>query len=267
MFQGGRSARYLLYLSSVVLFGAQPPSSLPIFEVASLKPNPGPIGPMYPIERGRTVRYSARPLRQIMSAAYDVRPYQIFGSSWIDLDHYDVTATPPPDATTDDIRLMLQSLLIDRFRMKLHREKRMIAGFFLEVGKGGLKLRPLPPEDLSPAGRTGFSSNGSLEANSLEALTRLLTRFTEKPVLDMTGIRGRFDIRLEVAVEDLPGIRSTLPRHIPDSFGGVPADAPRDTVRPSLFAALGELGLRLVPRTVETDVIVIDNAEKVPLAN
>ena len=132
----------------------------PAFEVASVKPA-GPdsassrIPAMLPPdvqERMRMsggpgtkdpgrVNYSGVTLNMLLKRAYDIGPEQISGPAWLDSERYDIMATVAPGTTLEQFRLMLQSLLAERFELRQHRETKTLAVYLLTVAKNGPKLR------------------------------------------------------------------------------------------------------------------------------
>ena len=143
---------------------------------------------------------------------------------------------------------MLQTLLAERFKLTWHRETKLIEAFALEVAKNGPKL-----EKAEPGGTVTSTSQGHIEVKSadLNRFASALARRTDAPVVNMTGLDGIFNIKLDWSPEaDKP------PR--PAADGAVPPDRGI-----SLFTALQQqLGLRLMPRKVPVEIIVVDHAEK-----
>jgi len=225
-------------------FGAaQPPLA---FDAASIKPTP-PDRPSFPY-RLVPGSFSMRGLlKHFIQQAYEVEDYQLAGSPpWSQSDWYDIQAkAAASDADTHQIRGMLQTLLADRFQLKLHRETRTMSGFILSVDKGGPKLPPaktdVPPDS---NGRVQLGDGLWAFGANMKLLARVLTIQLGQPVLDQTNIKGNYDFKLqfddgpEVAV---PG-KST-------SFG-------------SAFTAIHEIGLKLDAQKVPIEVLVIDSAQK-----
>ena len=85
-----------------------------------------------------------------MRIAYDVKNYQLIGPDWTVFDHFDITAKLPAGTGQDQVRAMLQNLLLDRFHMTIYREKRDLSVYALTVGKGGLKLNETAPDVDTP---------------------------------------------------------------------------------------------------------------------
>ncbi len=128
------------------------------FDVATVKPaEPSPSGmirigmnggPGTP-DPGR-LTYTNVALKQVLTAAFGVKEYQITGPAWLDSERFDITAKVPPGTTKEQMQVMLQNLLADRFKMTFHREKKEMNSYVLTVGKNGSKLKvadPEPPAD------------------------------------------------------------------------------------------------------------------------
>jgi uncharacterized protein (TIGR03435 family) len=195
---------------------------------------------------GRFVATNAS-MEECIRFAYDVKAYQIVGPDWLNSDaaSYDIIATASRETSSQQIRLMLQSLLAERFRLAVHRETRVLPVYELVVGKNGPRLTPA-----APGGRSMTNSkNGTVSATnvSMAELAHQLSRTSAigRPVFDKTGIEGAFDFTYEYTPDDN------------DSAG-----------RPSIFTALQQkLGLKLEAAKGPVEVVVIDHAEKVPTAN
>jgi len=223
-------------------------ASAPAFEVASVRRTgqPGPPGDI-PENMDRSPGSFAMrnvTLRYALEWAYDLKDYEVSGPAWINIaEHYDIIAKAAGPATNDQMRPMLQTLLTERFQMKLHREKKELPVYVLLPGKGAPKLQP--PADGDP--------NLSRNANAvtfhkfpISRLTFLLTRRMDRPVVDMTGLNDLYDFTIDL---------SGLP----------PADP---STGPSIFTAVEEnLGLKLEARSFPVDILVIDQVERVPTEN
>jgi uncharacterized protein (TIGR03435 family) len=156
----------------------------------------------------------------------------------------------------EERRSMTRSLLADRFHLKFHHETREMPALVLRVAKSGSKLQPPQPEhDLQagiPPSRINFLDHGHMEGHSalMSNLARSLASEPEiagRPVVDKTGLTGRYDFTL---------------RWTPDDFGRTAAPADPNAQWPSLFTALEEqLGIKLTPEKQPIDVIVVDSVE------
>jgi uncharacterized protein (TIGR03435 family) len=212
-------------------------------------------------------------LTMLIATAYQIQQFQISGGpSWIHSDRFDVEGkAEDPKADYAQLRLMLQSLLEDRFKLKLHRETQKSSVYELVVGKGGPKIKlaadqespdvngPSSPGSPRP-NRGGFRFGpGSMIGNAatLSLFARFLSQRLDRMVIDKTSLAGRFDIDLLWT----PSVGEN-----PFDFGGNPIP-PADSLRPSIFGAIQEqLGLKLEPARGPVEVLVIDHVEK-PTAN
>ena len=227
------------------------------FEVASIKPSLDPPGSVVGIfeSKGR-INAKNVTLKRCVRGAYDIPEPQIVGGpKWVDQDRYYIEAKAAVPAGDHELMLMLQTLLADRFKLVLHREQRAIPGYRLMLGKGGLKAQVTAPD----RGSVGHSQRGRIEAEgcTLSQLALKLAEALKQPVLDATGVAGKFDLKLEWTPDDLQAKPPTADQRP----GGALESGP------SIFAALQEqLGLKLESSKVPAKVLVIDSAEK-PSAN
>jgi uncharacterized protein (TIGR03435 family) len=282
---------FVFTLAAAAAGFAQAPAARPEFEVASVKVSApltadGQFNIGVHID-GAMVRCNYLAMRNYLMMAYDLKDYQIVGPDWITTEHFDIVAKLPSGAKADqDLRAMIASLLTDRFHMVTHRETRDLPAYALVVGKSGLKIKELPPDsepdpnagkvdvNVTGGGRGGTVvnlGNGSYISyglNKLEAkkvnfasLMDSLSKFVDRPIVDMTELKGKYDLTLEYSVEELRSLvraSGADASRIPD-LGGDP------TI--SIFSSLEAIGLKLEPRKAPVEVIVIDRAEKVPTAN
>ena len=240
----------------------------PAFEVASVKLSPdqqtqrGSTGIPPRVTRGNQdiLTYTHVKLKGVLATAYNVVPYEIVGPSWLDEKFYDIVAKVPKGASVEQIPAMLQSLLAERFRMRVHWDAQEKAGYALVVGKTGPKLtRSVPGPDGTPVRRMSFTMGGpeshvEFKGTTLEGFAKSLTMGLARPVADMTGIEGVFDIALDCSSDSLPGLR--------------PMTASEDsTPGPSILTAIRSLGLNLVSQKVSVKRLVVDSAESVPTEN
>jgi uncharacterized protein (TIGR03435 family) len=265
---------------------AQPESaSLPQFEVASVKP-------AAPDQRGIFMRPGANggislnnlPLKELMTIAWRIQAFQISGGpSWIESARWDISATANHKPKPDEMPLMIQSLLADRFQLKVHHETKELPIYALVLankdGKLGPQLKeskegscaafdpskpPPPPEPgkLPVIGCGGmFMGFDRLSATAVEIdqLTRILSRTLGRTVTDKTGLAGKFDIQLQYTPD-----QAQLQLMAPP--GGLPPGMPApqfDPNGPSIFTALQEqLGLKLESQKGPVDILVIDHVER-----
>ena len=220
-----------------------PAKAVPAFDVASVKQSP-PYQPC--MSSGMTQdggRFTTRGMttRTLIVGAFRAETWRVSGGpAWVAADGYDVDATYPVNTPTDQVELMLQTLLADRFQLKVRREEREIPVYALVPAKAGTKLRASPPEGRFSS-KTG-RGHLDLQHTSMTTLSRFLASLTDRPVIDATEVKGLFDITLDWT---------------PDSNQSG-ADS-----GPSIYTAIQEqLGLRLEPRKSPFEFIVIDHIER-----
>jgi uncharacterized protein (TIGR03435 family) len=244
----------LVLLQAARSFGQATP--VPAFEAASIKPsNAGPGSSSGITTKKGSISARNVTLKCYMRGAYDVEESQIAGGpKWAGEDRYDIDAKAAGAAGDHELMAMLRSLLSERFKLAFHRETRELPGYALAAGKSGLKAKRSQPDAES-------RSNSSREAIDCEAcamrqLAQKLSEAIHLPVADLTGVEGEFDFQLKWTPDDM----QAKPPSGGDKPGSVAADLANG---PSVFAALQEqLGLKLEPRKVPTEVLAIDHAEK-----
>jgi uncharacterized protein (TIGR03435 family) len=251
---------------------AQQASTPVTFEVASVKRNTSPPVLDQPRISKAGVRLLQYTLSELVMRAFNVKFYQIIGPSWLNADYYDVIAKAPDGTNVQQIPLMLQNLLVDRFQLRFHRETREFPAYVLLVAKDGAKLIPFEmTDDPLAAERVRVSSSGHIEVKTLKNLANALRTCLERPVFDLTGLQGAFDIKLDLARDECRGLARTLPRPLgAESIGGAASSQPLEAADPgtsSLGSSLKMLGLSLEARKMPIDCIVIDAAEKMPKEN
>ena len=163
------------------------------------------------------VRYTNISLKQCIRTAYRVRDFQIQGPEWINDARFEITAKLAVGAQQRQLPEMLRSLLAERFKLSLRRDRREQSVYALVVGRDGPKLKPAElkadnraPMSLGPDGKPrplmGYRvlPAGVLieaPAASLGSLAELLSRYMERPVVDMTGLDGQYEFNLTFAPE------------------------------------------------------------------
>jgi uncharacterized protein (TIGR03435 family) len=228
----------------------------PAFDAASIKPNTSGGGPSsIHLTAGRVAMQNVS-LRKVMLNAYGIpedREYAIEGPDWLTTEHFDIDATFPADAPAPQVRVMLQSLLADRFNLTLHKEPRQLPMYSLVVARGGVKIH----SSTSDASRTS-AKPGHFEATgiTMQKLADLMARQAGLPVADATGAAGVYDFTLDWS----PAADLKLAAGEEGAAGGDQG--------PSFFTAIQEqLGLRLESGKGPVEVLVLDRMEKVPTAN
>jgi uncharacterized protein (TIGR03435 family) len=284
----------LLAASSFAQAPAQSPR--PEFEVASIKPyaasGPNEVAVGVHVD-GAQIQATGLSIRNLIAIAYRIKAALISGPDWITSERFDISAALPAGSTAAQLPEMFQSLLADRFQMKVHRDKKELPVYVLGAGKGPLKLKESPPnpdaDKDEPKGTANVSAGGSAKgvginfghgvsftfANNQFVATKMtmamfaenLERFADRPIVDETGLTGQYDFTIDFTPEDY---RVMLIRSAVNSGGNVRPQALRllDHASPSALGdALQQVGLKLDSRKAPLDVLVIDDALKTPTAN
>lgn len=238
----------------------------PGIDVATIKPNDTGGRSLEVLTfRGRNLLTVNSSLADLMMFAYSVQMKQIIGApGWIERDRYDIVATPDQEGipTADQVRIMIRKLLADRFQLKFHHDKKELSAFVLTLGKDGSKLRGAQPNgNLHGIGIQPARTGAMMFANDapIPAFTSFLQSLVlDRPVVDETGLTGRYDLTITFTPDD-------------SLFNGHPLGfaKPEDGVEPApnLFDAMQQqLGLKLTAEKTHVDVLVIDHVEK-PSAN
>jgi uncharacterized protein (TIGR03435 family) len=229
----------------------------PSFEVATIKPS-RPDSQGFGITlRGRDVITINTSLAQVIAFVYELHPRQLTGGpAWVEGDRFDIEGKPEGEGMPNvvQMRVMLKKLLADRFQLKFHTEQKELSVFVLGPGKNGPKLTPSGASDNLPG--LGFRGLGDMFVRNatLKDFTGTMQMLVvDRPVVDQTGLKGRFDFTLKWTPDETQfggrGGRGAQPENV---------EAP-----PDLFSAIQEqLGLKLTAMKTAVDVMVIDKATK-----
>lgn len=263
-------------------------SGQPAFEVASVKRLASDSGePGSNLMRGGPgtsdpgrITFSSVTLKRLLMAAYGIEVDQVSGPGWLDVERYSVAANVPSGTNKEQLKRMLQNLVMERFQMVVHHETKNSIGYELMVAKRGAGVafgngHPPPkgegfPDPVPGRYAANRTENGitrlTFNQFSMPALAGVLgmplgglagNRVAAAMVIDKTGLAEKYDFTLEFAGYMGPG--GAFPSATPD----VPA-----VNAPDLFSALEvQLGLRLVEKKVPHDVLVIDSINKAPTEN
>jgi len=244
----------------------------PAFEVASVKSNKsGQRQGRIQLEQGDAVSMVNQALRTVITFAYRVPVYKLTGGpAWLTTERFDIVAKAPAGTTLDQKLVMLQTLLEDRFKLRIRPETREGDVYALMLarsdGRLGPDMRPakvncdgrphgitqpapgVRPECGSVGGLAQFSAGGI----DMPLLAESLGMMMQQTVVDRTGLTGRFDLDLR-ATQTGPG--AVRP--------GVGVPPPEGFERPTVFTAVQEqLGLKLQPTRGPVEVLVIDSVER-----
>jgi uncharacterized protein (TIGR03435 family) len=304
------------------------------FEVATVKPAPpvdmakmraGTAHVGTKIDAAR-VDIGGTSLFRLICTAYRLKPYQVSGPDWMKTSTYDIQAKIPDGMTAERVPEMLQTLLVERFDLKFHRDSKEQPVYALVVAKGGPKLKEAAPQPVTVAdtaapsekagpvmmslptaqgdvkltrtaqgmsiempggeisGKIHMSVTGGTPPKlHLESAATTMKTFAEllsvgvvdRPVTDMTGLTGTYDVGVDLSQEDAmnvarAAVNFAAPRggdggRAPEGASGAAGVA--DPSGASIYGSLRDLGLRLEPRKVPMDRLVIDSVEKTPTSN
>ena len=239
----------------------------PAFEVASIKRTPpGTKGFSYGARPGGLWTMTNRTIGTIIREAYPTQINELVGApGWVSEDPYDVTAKAEGNPSREQMRLMLQALLADRFKLKAHYEKQERPIYALVIARSDGRVAPglvqstIDCAAVAAARREGRTPDGPVPANGappcawtgngemirfgglpLSRLGESIGQPDGRPVVDKTGLPGSYEFTLRYAQQPAPG-----------------------NDLPSIFTALEEqLGLKLVPERAPLDVLVVDHIER-----
>ena len=247
----------------------QPPSARRAFEVATIRRTPSDTsGFSYGQRPGGLWMMTNRTIVTIIREAYPTQVQDVFGApAWVTADAYDVSAKAEGNPTREEMRLMLQALLADRFKLAMHYEMRERPIYALVIARSDGRVAPglvqsqidcaavnaARREGRSPAGPVpangappcGWSGNGAtinFGGLPLSRLSESLGQPDGRPIVDKTGLQGNYEFTLRYALQPNP-------------------DPANDA--PTIFTALEEqLGLKLVPDRAPLQVVVVDHIER-----
>jgi bla regulator protein BlaR1 len=234
---------------------AQPQATARLeFEVASVKPfKPGSQAENRNITVSHgTVMLRQQTLRECIAWAYGLKEGgQLTGPDWLDSEQYDITAKAGETATEEQLRMMLQSLLAERFKLTLHQKTEQRTVYALVVGKNGPKLREVQQEP-TKGFRMGFDGGFMTfrMVTNIARLVDLLPTFLDRPVLNRSGLTGVYEFTLKVEMD--AQTRLPQPGQVFMGFG----------MTPGIFTAVEDLGLKLVSEKAPLEILVIDHVER-----
>jgi uncharacterized protein (TIGR03435 family) len=233
----------------------------PAFEVASIKPSdPARPGQVIAL-RGAEIVITNTPVHGLINLAYWLHPKQLTGGpAWTESDKWDLVGKPdaPGQPNVDQMKTMIQKLLADRFQLKFHFEKRDLPIYAIRIAKNGAKIigsqddpKGIPGWNF---GRTASGMTMTFRNSPMSQFAAVLQNSMDKPVVDQSGLSGRYDFTLTFTPD--PAQAALL--------GGPPVPAADNPdAAPDLFTAFQrQLGLKLEPAKAPVDVMVIDKVEK-----
>ena len=263
---------------------------------------------------GSRVEFGFLSLAYLIQYAYKMKQHQVVVPDWAKTERFEIVAKLPEGATKEQGPEMMQGLLAERFGLTFHKESREQNVFGLLVAKGGHKLKESSTEAEAPLGeekkgestislggtqiRQGGGNSFTVTSKEMEGkmkmqmvdgkmrmeftkakiemLTEFVTRFVGKPVVDMTELTGKYDITVEMTMQEMMAMARTAGMAIPGMMPGGPA--PGGDARPAdaasdpsaggtIMASLQSMGLRLESRKAPVDTLIVDKLEKAPTEN
>src|SRR5579871_1007098 len=226
------------------------------FEVASIRPSQTPQGKgLFSLREDintspGTLRMQNVTLETTIRWAYKLNVYEVTGPDWLSNGRYDITAKADTAATEDQLRVMLQALLAERFKLMFHRQPKELSAYVFVAAKDVSKLHPA--EGGGEGSMTGAGLVFEGHKMPLSRLADIVSSAPKMPVLDKTGLPGYFDFKLDLR----PYITPRQPDDPPIDLADIATSALRD-----------ELGIKLESRKVTLEVLVVDSAERSPTEN
>jgi len=255
-----------LVLFALPLLAQEPPT--PTFDVASVKISGDDSlrynGPRFQVAHG-TLTTHGFALRACLMLAYQMMPSQIQGPDWLNDVRLDITAKASGPASEQQVYLMLQKLLADRMGVKVHKDKKEMPVYVMTVARGGPKFKETDGE--GPMTATPEKGAMSIKGVSLfELAAEFSGKLLDRPVIDQTGLKGRYDIRVDMS-----------PMQAANSGGGERGSGEKlginsppdrsDQVNALIGLLRDQLGLKLEGGKQPVDVLVVDHAERTPTGN
>jgi len=242
---------------------AMPADAKPKYDVVTVKPSdPNRPGKLFTI-RGRQVLTINTTVNDLITFAYSLQTKEVLNApAWMD-EKYDVDGVPDVEGQPNiqQMRMLMQDALVQRFGLKFHTEQREMPAYALAVGKGGAKLTVTADKPSSP-GNFIFRGLGKLmvtNSTMKDFCHGMQEAVMDKPVVDQTGLTERYDFNLDWAPDQSQF--ASFGAHIP------PPNPDDPNPLPSLYTALQEqLGLKMEATKANVDVMVVDHIER-PSAN
>jgi uncharacterized protein (TIGR03435 family) len=249
--------KILLLLAAVVLRGQSP-----AFDVASIKAANVKSSPVMRVNP-RGIEYVGT-LRGLIAAAYSVNPHSVSSSNALLDQMFNVVARSDHDLTKDQMSLMMQALLADRFQLTLRHGSKVESVYKLIAAPGGPKLAESAGEGDSGCA-IGPNRTTKCSHETMASFSAYLTARMSRVVLDQTGLKGTYDFTLQLdGIPSIDDLRSAM------SSSGDPATAKRtlgtamnDWTTSSIFTDLPkQLGLKLESDKAPVDNLVVERVEK-----
>jgi uncharacterized protein (TIGR03435 family) len=221
------------------------------FDAASIRPSDGPQRSQFETTPGSFIAQNES-LRACLQWAYEVQRSQIIGPDFLGQTGFNITAKVAGTADEGQMRLLVKTLLAERFGVKAHTEQREMQIYLLTLAKGGPKFHESTTEGPPVFSRGG---KGSLKAErvTMRDVAAQISDPLNRPVIDATGLKGRYDIDIDVTAYM--------------TANGGRNEGELDVMSILFNALQQQLGVKLEARKDMVDVLVIDHAKKTPSDN
>jgi uncharacterized protein (TIGR03435 family) len=229
-------------------------ASAQTFSVASIRPSAGQV--QFEHDGKTEITPGMVTMRDVTAAtcikfAYGVQDAQISGPDWLQSNHFDIIAKADQPVPPDQLKLMMRALLTERFKLAFHRQNKELSAYAMTIAKGGAKLKESAPDE-KPS-RENSAIGTVARAVTMKELADLIAGPLQMPVVDQTGLPGRYDFTLDFTPY-LPGGEQVMKVTFDNNNGII------------IAAMQGELGLKLESKKETVDVLMIDHVEQ-PSAN
>jgi uncharacterized protein (TIGR03435 family) len=261
-----RSIFLIVFATALAFSQPDPPAEGLRFEAATFKLSaPGQRGGgIRPLPGGQRYQATNVTVRLLIQVAYHLKAEQVIGGpDWLDTDRFDMNAVASRPSTIDELHAMLVTLLVDDMKLKFHRGQQELPMYALAVDRQGPRnLAPTKSQnsgdtwiEVTPDPSPGAFLRATWEAKfcPMEYFAFRLAQNLDRPVVDQTGIKGEYDLRLTYTREAPPNVQP----------GDLVNGTELDTSGPTIFEALQkQLGLKLNKQRGQVPILVIDHAEK-----
>jgi len=228
------------------------PPSPPAFDVASIRAsqaNGGGRGNPFRRDNLKVTPDSViirnTGLKSIIAWAYAAKDFQVSGPEWLETQRFDIVAKAAGESTEDQLRVMMETLLADRFKVALHRTTKETQAYVVVIGKGGPKLVESKTDGESDVQPDQSRMQVTILRTPLSQLTDMLYMVLRTPVVDETGLKGKYDLTINMA-----------------KYVSMASDGAPDPIGIVQTALQEEMGLKLESRKVALDMLIVDHAEK-----
>jgi uncharacterized protein (TIGR03435 family) len=243
-------------------FGQAGDAPAPSFEVASVKAAASGGGGERRLRQNiqvspGTVTMHGASLKSCIAWAWHVFDYEVSGPDWIDSQRYEITGKAAGAVAEDQLRQMMQGLLAERFKLAIHRQTKELSAYVLVPGKNGPKVQESKTEGETSIEPNQKQMSVTIQRAPVSQLVEMLSNVLRVPVIDQTGLKGRYDLTVNVA------------KYAADmaAQGKSPDSGPMDPLALISLILQEELGLKLESKKMPLDLVIVDHAEKAPVEN